>query len=101
MRIADIVSALEELGTIYRHASKNEPKHCIAQVLALLKGKEQLLLSDLKGLPNGKPQKPPKPAKPPKQFDQEKHLTSLLDAQTEPVFAAAIENSQESETHKR
>ena len=95
MKIAELVSALEELGTIYRHTSKNEPKPCIAQVLALLKGKEDLGLSELRAeLPKKKATagRTTKATKVSKVFDQEQYLTGLLDAKTETAFIAALES---------
>ena len=94
MKIAELVSALEELGTIYRHSSKKEPKPCIAQVLALLKGKEHLRLSELGAeLPKKKPTGGKTTTKKvPKVFDQEQYLTGLLDAKTETAFIAALES---------
>jgi hypothetical protein len=95
MKIAELVSALEELGTIYRHSSKNEPKPCIAQVLALLEGKEHLRLSELGAELTKKKataRKSTKATKVSRVFDQEQHLTSLLDAKTETAFIMALES---------
>jgi hypothetical protein len=92
MKIAELVSALEELGTIHRHTSKNEPKPCIAQVLALLKGNEHLRLSELRAeVPKKKPTGEKTTKKVSKVFDQEQYFTSLLDAKTETAFIAALE----------
>ena len=54
MKIAALVSALEELGTVFRHSTKDEPAACITQVLKLLRGNENLSLSDLTVAPAGK-----------------------------------------------
>ena len=93
MKIAELVSALEELGTIYRHASKSEPKPCIGQVLALLKGHEHLQLSELRTAAVPKKTASPKAPKSAKasQFDHEIHLNRLLDAKTEAAFEAALD----------
>ncbi len=94
MKIAELVSALEELGTIYRHASKSEPKPCIVQVLALLKGSEHLQVSELRAAASGrKPAGPkvPKAAPKPSKFVQEVHLNRLLDTKTEAAFEAALD----------
>ena len=93
MKIAELVSALEELGTVYRHASKNEPKPCIAQVLALLKGNEHLQLSELRTAAPTKKTARPKVSKGAKtsKFVQDIHLNRLLDAKTEAAFEAALD----------
>ncbi len=93
MKIAELVSALEEMGTVFRHASKNEPKPCITQVLALLKGKEQLQLSELRSAAPAKKTAAPKAPKGAKasKFVQENHLNGLLDAKTEAAFEAALD----------
>lgn len=93
MKIAELVSALEELGTIYRHTSKNEPKPCIKQVLDILRGKEHLQVSDLrvpappKTTRKAAAPKAPKAAK----FDQERYLKRFYDATTEAAFEAALD----------
>lgn len=102
MKIAELVSALEELGTIYRHTSKNEPKPCIAQVLALLKGKGHLHLSDLKS--EALLKKKPAPKKPAKAkasaFDHETYLTRLLTAKTEDGFVTTLEDIKRAKAKK-
>ena len=93
MKIAELASALEELGTIYRHASKNEPKPCITQVLALLKGNEHLQLSELRSAATAKKAASPKAPKGAKasKFVQETHLNRLLDAKTDAAFETALD----------
>ena len=93
MKIAELASALEELGTVYRHASKNEPKPCITQVLALLKGKEHLQLSELRTAVSAKKTASPKAPKGAKasKFVQDIHLNRLLDGKTEAAFEAALD----------
>ena len=92
MKVAELVSALEELGTIYRHQSKNQPKPCISQVLELLKGKEQFTLAELKLESAEKKSARGKATTPKvsKAFAQAEHLSRLLDAKSEAGFAAAI-----------
>ncbi|KAI93526.1 hypothetical protein T281_16160 [Rhodomicrobium udaipurense JA643] len=94
------MSALEDLGTIYRHASKDAPKPCISDVLALLQDKQHLSLSELKAAAaenkkSTKPKKPretkPREPKKAKGFSQEEHLNRLLDAKNEGTLLAAIE----------
>lgn len=93
MKIAELVSALEELGTVYRHASKNEPKPCITQLLALLKGQEHLQLSELRTAALAKKAVSPKASKGAKasKFVQENHLNRLLDAKAEAAFETALD----------
>ncbi len=93
MKIAELASALEELGTVYRHASKNEPKPCITQVLALLKGKEHLQVSELRTAALAKKTASPKPSKAAKasKFGQDIHVNRFLDAKTEAAFEAALD----------
>jgi hypothetical protein len=93
MKVAELVSALEELGSIYRHSSKNEPKPCIREVLELLKGKEQHTLAELKAAVSekGGTAGKGKGTKPPKVFNHEEHLNRLLSAKSEASFTAAIE----------
>lgn len=96
MKIAELVSALEELGTIYRHASKNEPKPCIKQVLEMLEGKEHLQVADLRVPAPAKPAKKAAAPKTPKvtkaaKFDQDYYLKRFYDAATEPAFEAALD----------
>jgi hypothetical protein len=102
MKVADLVSALEELGAVYRHSSKSEPKPCIKQVLELLKGKEQLTLAELK-IPEPKKKATagkPKVANAAKVFAHEEHLSRLLGAKSEASFAAAIEALQKAKPTK-
>ncbi len=103
MKVADLVSALEELGAVYRHSTKSEPKPCIKQVLELLKGKEQFTLAELKIAAEPKKKAAagkPKVAKAAKVFAHEEHLSRLLDAKSEASFAAAIEALQNAKPTK-
>lgn len=92
MKVAELVSALEELGTIYRHSKKAEPRACISQVIELLKGKERFSLAELKAavpekkIASGKT----KTSRTPTVFVQEEHLNCLLGAQSESEFDAAM-----------
>jgi hypothetical protein len=99
MKVAELVLALEELGTIYRHSSKNEPKPCISQVLQLLKGNEQFTLVELRAKLTEKKNASGNSGKATaskvsKAFAQAEHLNRLLDAKSEASFAAAIETVQ-------